>query len=64
VEASSFTFAGMLISLAVGLGIGVYAGAKKITINDGKHRAFWRWLLVDLAFGLASAALHVWIVTA
>lgn len=61
--ATDFTLLGMLLSLAVTVGILIFAVVKKFKLDDGNHRALYATLIVTLVAGLTIGAIHVWLAT-
>jgi hypothetical protein len=61
--ATNFTTAGMLVCLAVGMGIIIYAASKRVKIDDGNHKGLWVGLWAALVISLIIGGVHVWLVS-
>jgi hypothetical protein len=61
--ATDFTLLGMLLSLAVTVGILIFAVVKKFKLDDGKHRALYATVIGTVVAGLIFGAIHVWLAT-
>lgn len=52
----------MLASLALVIGILVFAVSKKVKIDDGKHKGLYIRIVGSLGLGLAFAGVHIWLI--
>lgn len=60
---TDFTTVGMVVCLAICVGILIYAASKGVKVNDGNHKALWAGVLSSLVIGLIIAGIHVWLVS-
>jgi hypothetical protein len=59
--ATDCTIAGMVVCLAVVVGLLIYAVGNGVTINDGNHKGLWIGMLSALVTGLITAGVHIWL---